>query len=310
MSWRLHLTNQAIHRLHILPGKRSLLAVWSQRNRISYFALTTGAPVGERVLRTVTPEPQVELKRLDAKWLDFVGTLVAPNQAVLPFVSTPLGDLQLSSDGRMHLYHTGGPCLILVRGGEEVTLKLEAERLIAVAFDRYLGLIGALDEQGRLHLYQQENRVGVFDIGLKLRPELPYSLRVSQGGGTIFATDGQQIVIVEADGKVRKRLPTHYYIHRLECSLNGRVLMTCDLETNVLRVYDGVDLTATHQRHADDLLSQAEQIQLLADMPPAHVALTALDVNNKGVIAFALAGVICVSSVDEMTRLPLPRKLV
>ncbi len=310
MGWRLHLTNQAIYRLHILPGKASLLAVWSQRNRISYFALPTGAQVGERVLRAPLPEPQIEPKRLDSKWLDFVESLIAPNQAVLPFVTTSLGDLHLSSDGKMQLYYPGGSCLVLVRNGEEITLKLDAEQVISVAFDRYLGLIGALDEKGRLHLYQQENAVGVFDIGLKLRSELPYSLCVSQGGGTIFATDGQQVVIVDADGQVRKRLPTHYFIRRMECSLSGRVLVTCDLETNVLRIYDGVDLTITHQRHADDLLAQADQVQLLADMPPSQVALTALDVNNKGVVAFALAGVVCVSSVSEMNRLPLPRKLV
>jgi len=82
------------------------------------------------------------------------------------------------------------------------------------------------------------------------------------------------------------------------------------METNVIRAYSGSDLTPTHQRHAIDLLADATQIQLLADLPPAQVAVSALTVTSKGVIAFALAGVICISDMSHMTALPRPQKLL
>lgn len=300
MGWRLHLTNQAIHRLHILPGKKLLLAVWLQRNRLFYFDLESGAQIGERTLRDVQAE-----SRQDARWTEYVAGLVAPNKAMLPFVTTSQGDLYLSNDGSFQLYHPGGAELVLARGDKEYTLKGgDAARFTVIALDRYLGLIGALDERGCLHLYQQENPVGVFDLRLQPHPENAPGLAITQGGGAIYATDGQQLVLVDADGQVKKRLMTHYTIGRLACSPNGRLVVTCDVETNVLRGYDGNSLSARYQRHAVDLMAQATQLQLIADLPPAQVAVSALALSNKGTVAFALAGVICTSEVTEMDALP------
>jgi hypothetical protein len=305
MGWRLHLTNQTIHRLHILPGQPTLLAVWLQPARIHYFELEGGAPLGERALRPVEAESP-----LDTEWVDFVAGLVAPNRAVLPQATTPLGELYLSNDAALQVIHRGGAELTWVRDGQLFRQRAQAERLIALALDRYLGLTGALDEAGRLHLWQQENPIGVFDIGLRPRPDLPCSLAISQGGGSVFATDGQQVVRVDSSGQVSHRLRMHYDIRRLDCAANGRLIMTCDMETNVLRGYDGADLSPLYQRHAVDLLAQAAQLQLIADMPPAQVALHALAISNKGLLAFTLAGVVCVSEVTEMNRLPRSQKLV
>src|SRR3982751_265804 len=80
MPWRVHLTNQAIQNLHILPGKQTLLAAWTQRDRATYFDLETGIELGEHQHKAVS--------RQSDKWAEFIASLVAPNGAYLPFVRT------------------------------------------------------------------------------------------------------------------------------------------------------------------------------------------------------------------------------
>ncbi|MBZ0296867.1 MAG: hypothetical protein K8L99_30175 [Anaerolineae bacterium] len=302
----MHLTNQAIHQLQILPGKTQLLAAWTLRNRVFYFDLESGVPMGERTIDEVSVPD-----RKDARWQEFINSLVAPNKAVLPLVSTHFGNLHLSGDGRIRVYDCGKGELTLVAQEKETKLHAyPANRFIRVSLDRFLGLVGALDEQGKLHLYQQDQPVGAFDINLRLRADLPAQLAIPQGGGAIYVTDGQQIVVVSPEGQVRQRFLAHYSIGQMVCSPNGRLLLTCDYETNVLRVYNSSDLLGTRQRHAVDLLARATQVQLIADLPPVKAAVGALAMNNQGVVTFAMSGVICVTDLSEMDVLPKPQKLI
>jgi hypothetical protein len=221
------------------------------------------------------------------------------------------GDIYLSDDGRMRLYHMGSAELYLEIEGREI--KLEAEKsaeFLAVGLDRFLGLIASLDDSGRLHIYQQQIPVGVIETGLQLDESVRPSIAISHGGGSIFISDGQQILLLDSGGQVKKRLETHYTVGKLDCAPNGRLLVTGDIETNVIRVYNGADLTPTHQRHAVDVLAEAAQLQLIADLPPTNVALNTLTINNKGVLAFGLAGMICTGEIEQMDALPRLQKLL
>lgn len=305
MPWRLHLSNQAIHRLDILSGSAPLLAAWLQRGRVHFFDLESGGQVGERVIAA----PDVT-NRQDGRWRDFVAGLTAPNRTYLPLVRAARTDIYVSGDGRMRLYHAGLADLKVEVNGQESLLETGgAQDFLALDMDRFLGLAGAVDDQGRLHLFQQQTSTGVLEIDLRLNEELRPTIAITHGGGTLFISDGQQIVQLDSSGQVRSRLATHYPVNRLACSPNGRWLATGDTETNVLRIYNGTDLAATHQRHADDLLAQAEELQLFADLPPPSAALNALAINNKGDLAFALAGVICVTAVEKMNAVPRPQRL-
>ncbi len=304
MAWRLHLTNQTIPQIHILPGKTALVAA-SAGGSIHYFDLETGIAVGQRSLKDA---PAVS--RSDDRWQEYMTSLIAPNKAYPPFVRANRSDIYISDDGRMRLYYTGGTDLFLEVDGKEGKLEPGgAADFLAVGLDRFLGLIGALDEQNRLHIYQQHIPVGVFDIGLKRHDDLRPQIAIANGG-SIFVTGGQDILVVDSGGRVLRRQETHYAMRKLDCSANGRWVATCDLETNVLRAYTGTDLMPTHQRHAIDLMADATQIQLLADLPPAQVAVSALTIGSKGVVAFAMGGVICVSDMTLMTALPRPQKLL
>jgi hypothetical protein len=306
MAWRIHLTNQAIPALEILPGKMPLLAVWTQRDRVAYFDLETGTPAGEQTHSLSSME-----SRQNPRWVEFVAALTAPNGAYLPGVSTPLGRVYLTGDGRMRVCHVRGADLFLEIDGKELQLDAgEAEAFLAVGLDRFLGLIAALDESGKLHIYQQHIPVGVFDFGLTADEDYQPNIAVAFGGGALFVTDGRRIVLTDSSGKTRKQLPVHYFIRRIACSPNGRYLATSDGETGVVRVYSGTDLTITHQRHAIDLVLAATQVQLLADIPPMGTALGPLAVDNQGHVAFAMSGVACLTDLTQMDALPRPQTLL
>jgi hypothetical protein len=303
MAWRVHLTNQAIQRLDILPGKPILLVAWTQRDRATYFDLETGIELGEHQHKAVS--------RQSDKWPEFIASLVAPNGAQLPIVRTAQATLYTTEDGRMRLFYTGGTNLTLEVEGKDLPLEVKsASDFLTLAFDRVMGVVAALDEKGKLHLYQQHIRVGAFDLKLKLVDDYGPVLAIADGGAAVFVAAGREIVLTDAGGRVKKRLSVHYSVGRMTCSPDGKLLVTCDNETGVIRIYDGNDLTPTHQRHAIDLLHHAPQIQLIADFPPATAAPGALAINNAGILAFTISGVVCATALKQMDALPRPQPLL
>lgn len=306
MAWRLHLTNRAIHALDIIDGEPSLLAAWSRRDRVDFYNLETGLAVGEKVFTFADVHD-----RENDSWQNFLHELKAPNGEYLPVIHAPGVTIYTTDDGRMHLYHMGGHELYLENDGQETQLPAEdSVTFIDLGLDRFLALIVALDANCKLHVYQQHIAVGTFDLDLPVIRELRPTVAISRGGGSIFATNGRQIVLTDSSGGVRKRIDTHYDIRRMTCSPDGAYLVTCDMDTGVIRVYDGRSLTLSYQRFAVDLMAEATQVQLLADLPPEQVAPSWLAINDEGVVAFAMSGVLCVSDLTHMNELPRPQALL
>jgi hypothetical protein len=302
MSWRIHLTNQAIQTLHILPGQPPLLLAWTQRDRATYFDLESGVEVSEHQHKAVS--------RQSDKWADFIASLVAPNGAHLPYVRTAQSTLFTTDDGKLRLYWMTDDELLLELDGKEVKLELKTKaNLVALGLDRLLGVIAALDGKGKLHLAQQHINVGAFDMKLTIDDDSQPSLAIANGGAAIYVSDGREIVLTDTSGKVKKRQPVHYFIGRMVCSPDGKRLVTSDPETGVMRVY-GDDLLPTHQRHALDLLEDAAQLQLIADLPPVNAAPSTLALDDQGHLAFNISGVVCLTNIKEMDALPRPQPLL
>lgn len=300
MAWRLQLSERAIRRLDILTGKPSLLAAWVQPDRVIYLDLQTGARVGDRVL----DEPQTD-DRQDDRWKAYRKTLTAPNNMHLPFVRGRKTTIYTTSDGRMLLYRVGDNQLFLQTNGKETLLELAGDAAIAdVELDRTLGLLAVLDRSGKLHIYQQHVRVGVFESGLTVRDDIQPELAISYGGAFIFATDGEQIALFEPSGKVRHRLTPGYTLGVMACSPDGRLLVTSDMEAGVVRIYNGADLTATHQRFVVDLLADAKRAAHGMGTGPITTTVGALSLNNKGVLAFAASGMVCVTNLARLKSVP------
>jgi len=303
MAWRVHLTNQAIQRLDILPGKPPLLAAWTQRDRATYFDLESGVEIGEHQHKAVS--------RQSDRWPEFAATLVAPNGAYLPLIRTAQATIYTTEDGRMRLFYMDGTNLTLEVEGKDLPLEVKAASdFTTLAFDRVMGIVAALDEKGKLHLYQQHIRVGAFDLKLKSEDDYRPVLAMADSGAAVFAAAGREIILTDAGGHVKKRLGIHYFVGRMVCSPDGKLLATCDTETGVIRIYDGEDLIPTYQRHAIDLLHNATQTQLIADFPPATAAPGTLAINNQGRLAFTISGVVCATALKQMDTLPRPQPLL
>lgn len=301
MAWRVHLTNGSIHQLDILPGRYPMVAAWTRRARVVFLDLETGAHLG------TLPLPDMpRVARADERWGAFMSAFISPDErAYLPFIRLAGLQIYVSDDGKLRLYYAGNTELSLELDGSETPLDLgDAERLLALDLDRAMGTVAAVDERGRLHLFQQDIRVGIFDIGLQPKADLPLAVAVTRGGNQIFASDGTRLVLADASGKVMQRIQTHYFIQKLACSTNGATTVVSDLESGVLRLYRGSDLTPTHQKFALDLMLKAESVQLLGDLPPPGTGVKHLAAYGQGIIVFTMAGTLCMSAAAHMDELP------
>lgn len=305
MNWRLHLTNQAIRDLQILPSKPPLLAVWTQADRVEFYDLETGLRHGCRQIEA----PPDDQDYSSVAWQLFLEDLVDLKRRVrLPLVSARQTTIYAAADGRLHLFRHPRRRLTALAGRKLYPLEaIESESLAAVALDRSRGLAAALDTKGRLSVYRRGAWSGQFDMGLRIDRLRPSG--VACGGRLIFLTDGGQIVMADADGAVIKRIYLHYEIRQIACSPDGDMVVASDNEAGLLRVYSGADLAPSHQRFAQDLVAAARQVQLMADLPPVSAAINALTAGRLGTIGFAMSGMICVTNVNQMTPLPPPAPL-
>jgi len=307
MAFRIHLTNQAIQQLHILPGNQPQLVVWTRRDKAHFYDLDAGT-----LLEELSPGIAPDEPRNSEAWLSFLGrTKGEQSKYYLPHIRTELLDIFSTDDGALRVYHQRDGQLFMETDGVEDKLDLiGGDRLISMDLDGALGTFVGLDEALKLHIYQQNIRVGAFDIGLKRDADLRANVAVSRGGTAIYATDGRRMVYVDTGGNVQKTLETHYYIGQMVASPNGGMLLTSDMESGVLRIYKGDMLVLTHQKFAIDLVADANQIQLMADLPPMGTAISAMTAYNRGIIAFAMAGVVCVTDVKHMDEVPRPKALL
>ena len=301
MNWRIHLTNQAIRDAQILSGGWPLLAVWPQADRVEFYDIESGAWHGFRQLDA----PPADSDYLSEDWQFFLANLVdLKRRACLPLVNVGGTAIYSTDDSRANLFHQPGGRLIFRAGYELHQLDIEPGGLAAVDLDRSLGLAAALDVEGKLRIYRQGILRGAFDMGLRMDFLRTSDLVISHGGRLIFLTDGGQIVMADTRGAVLRRVAVPYEIRQLACSPAGDIVVTSDNEAGLIRVYSGADLALSHQRFAQDLIAAARQIQLMADLPPVSAAINALAAGHRGAVGFAMSGVICMTNVNQMARLP------
>ena len=87
-------------------------------------------------------------------------------------------------------------------------------------------------------------------------------------------------------------------------SPDGQTCVTADSDTGVMRAYQGDALTFTHQKFAVDLFAAAAPVQLLAAVATPRMAVGTIVLTSSGTLAFTLEGMVTVSHLDEMQRLP------
>jgi hypothetical protein len=306
MSWRIHLANQAIRNLYILPGKNPVVAAETRADRFELFDLEMGDNLDARNLN-IAPNAPYESEA----WQEYMLSLSGYGNVFLPFIRNATRDIYITDDGKLRLYHEDNAKLTLDVNGviSELSVK-DVQRLMLLKLDGQLGTIATVDEKGLLHLYQQDLLLGRFDIGLSLSAERRSALAISKGGQSLYVSDGQKVVSVSGTGTVRKTLELHYEMGMMACSPSGATLLISDRESGVLRVYRTEDMALTHQKFAIELVASAAQVQLIADLPPINTAISALSVYTQGMIVFAMSGVVCMTDVTFMDELPRAKTLL
>ena len=293
MPWRLHLTNQRLARLDMVTAQ--IVAAWTKPGRVYYFDGGSGVNISEKSFSDLD-------NRAYDHWQTLLPEIAVRGEIYPPVLLNDETTIFLSQSGQLRLYHLDSGEVILNVGPTETKF---SETFLHVALDRSLGLIGALNADGCLHVFQQNIPIKQFKIDLPTFDADEYTaIAIPTGGKRLFVAHGFTLLEIDTSGKILQRRDLHYPIGAFACAAGGQWIVCSDRETNVIRVYDGADLKPHYQRHAADLLLQARQIQLLADLPPTRVALRNVAISNDGTLAFALAGVICVAKPEDMNAVP------
>src|SRR5688500_1283380 len=115
MTWRVHLTNQAIQHLHILAGQPTVLAVWIKQTRVHFYDMDSGRLIDARML-PLAPNKS----RSSDEWQEFTAKLTGPDYAYfLPLVRLTGTDIHVTDDGKLHLYHLSDDRLFMDIDDEE-----------------------------------------------------------------------------------------------------------------------------------------------------------------------------------------------
>ena len=136
MAFRIHLTNQAIQQLHILPGKQAQLVVWTRRDKAQFYDLATGTLINELSLG-VAPDDT----RDSEAWRRFLSRTKGLDSAYyLPVVRTQQVDILSTDDGGLRVYHQRDDKLFVETDDVEQELHLiGGDGLISMDLDGALG---------------------------------------------------------------------------------------------------------------------------------------------------------------------------
>lgn len=306
MSWQLDLTDSPIHALQIIEGEPRQLAAWLSATCVQFFAVENGAYYGE--LNLEPPGSSFDLR--SNAWQQFTGTLHTPHGAYLPSVTVADVTLLTSYDGRLRLYCDAQSQLILESDGQPGKLPRQDDLsvLIAVALDRDMGTVATLSAAGKLHLYQQQVYIGQFALEHGIEAEA-CALFAPDAGGEVIVVGDMSVQIVDLSGEVRFRIVIPTPIQQAACTPTGNLLVLGERTSTLLHIYDST-LNLLFQGRASRLLEQAPSVQLLPRNSEHSLPLEALAIDDDGVLAFALGGVICCSHVDSLPALPASTRLL
>ncbi len=93
------------------------------------------------------------------------------------------------------------------------------------------------------------------------------------------------------------------------CSPLGNLVILGERDQPFVQVYDA-DLRLLHRGNVRDVLEHVQPLQLMPRPPALEAQLRGLAIDDDGVFAFALGGVICCAHIDLLPDVPYPRPLL
>ena len=186
MNWRIHVSNHTIRHLEILRGDPSLLAAWTQPNRVECFHLLTGTSHGFCEFSALPTEDDFH----DQEWRTYLEpTDDGPWRTRLTKLMLQRLTIYRTEDGRIRLVHFTGGRLLWI-GEEDDRALTFAEDLVVIDLDRTSGRAATLNSGGRLDIYQCGDLLSSFDIGLRINPFEAAGLAICGDGEKVYLTDG------------------------------------------------------------------------------------------------------------------------
>lgn len=304
MSWKLDLSSRPIHSLQIVDAAPRQLAVWLDAATVHFYAVENGALYGSLVIDSPGAFDPYSLA-----WREFVAGLRVPHGDFLPWVA--LGDVTVltSYDGRLRLYIDRAHRLVLESEGLLEDLPCDDDApILAAGLDRDLGTVAALSAAEQLHLYQQHVYVGQYALSDVPQTGL-HAVYAPDAGGEAIVVFESGVRIVDLSGRVQYHTETSALIGSAACAPAGNLVVLGERDRALVRVYDS-ELRPLHQGSAHALLGAAHALQLMTREATPEASFDGLAVDNDGVLAFALDGVVCCSHVDLLPGLPYPNELL
>lgn len=293
MHWRLDLHQPFLRQIHLLGNQ---VAVSANERRIHFYEVETGAPYPElEIMPSLLNNPVPEERR------EGFNQLKAPNGLFLPQVKFPDTTLLTSLDGGLRLLW--GETLTLEIDELAIPLDIPPQTTIEqAALDGDLGSIAAVTDEPNLYLFQQQtrlNRVFLDDPPL-------VKLFITLGGAAIVLVYPHKLCLLDSVGKLRKIQDLHYHVGGAALSSDGAWLAVADADSPVIRLYNQ-ELMLVRQQQVLDLITIARPLQMFSPLP-AVAPVTALDVQGE-MLAFGMAGVLCVTPIEAFAPVPQPRLL-
>jgi hypothetical protein len=301
MAWRLHFSDRPIRRLELLAGKPPLLAAWTLPERVAFFDVMSGTRIDERTL-----VHHADTRVGDSAWRAHLATLVAQNKTVLPMVRMPQGTLYSTPEGEVRILARraeGG--FAYFEGSREQPFEYDG-RVSAFAFSPRPAeppVSVVLDGEGRVHVYRGALRTAQAEIGLRIREEMQPALAIAAEADVLVASDGTRLITADLTGRVLCTLDLYYAMGVAAISPDAAHIGVTDMESGVIRVYDA-ELRQTHQRFGIDLMADAKRAQLVTTGGVSGAAIGPLIFGPRGLLAFAMGGAVCVTSLARMKVLP------
>jgi hypothetical protein len=264
---------------------------------VSYFDAETGAKLGDYHLTL----DWLSLRSFDG-WQAALEDFAAPNSAYPPTLVTDGGTIYLDHSGARRLYAGSDDSLLLANGTHETALAQETVH--AIAMDRVSGVVALLDSEARLYVYRDSQAAGQIALDIQIIPNRRTGLAVTEGGDAVYVAHDHRLLCVNTITEIVETLDVHYRIGQFASSPEGAFVACADTDTNVVRIYNGQGLSPLFQGHVVDLMVKAPQLQLIADLPPARVAVSNMALDHQGRLAFALAGVVCMTSLESLQTVP------
>ncbi len=291
--WRIHLASSAIQYLDIIASDPSMVAVWTRDGLVAFYDLDRGSLHGMS---------EFALHESPEQWPALLASLKDPKGRPLPFAR--IGGLSvwpLRDGSSMTYYGRAKVSLDTGKGAAPQELTFDVKPA-ALAIDPQTQLVAALDPKGALLLGKPGGTTRTLKPGLTPVVDLPLSVAIAHGGKRIVVSDGNRLIVIDS-GKVSSRRDLHYACGLIALSPDGEQLLSFDTDSGVLRAYVPDALRLTHQRFVIDLLSSAEERQLIgfAELPPVSAALNALTIDDAGRFVFAVFGQICAASIRHLS---------